>query len=399
MEDLLFLVHRIPYPPNKGDKIRSFQLLRFLSSRYRVHLVCFVDDPVDWPQREALKPYCVSSYYARLDRRWATLRSLKGLLTGEALTLPYYRQSDVVRCLDSVRRQHDIRRVLVYSSSMAPYVMGAEWVQARRVIDFVDVDSDKWRQYAKSRRFPMSWVYRREAARLEGFEKAVARSFDASVFVSEPEAELFRRLLRDDRLQVMAVNNGVDTDYFSPQPERASPFTGKGCRLVFTGAMDYWANIEAVSWFAREVFARVREERPEAEFYIVGMHPAEQVCDLARQPGITVTGAVPDVRPYLQHAQAVVAPLRIARGIQNKVLEAMAMARPVVATPQAMEGIPAQPDRQVFVAENTQDFAIQVLQAIGPAGAQRGEAARRFVCEQFGWNSSLPRLIELLERD
>ncbi len=397
MDDLLVLVHRIPYPPNKGDKIRSFHLLDDLSRRYRVHLGTFIDRPADWQYCETVRRYCASTWFGALSPGQARLRSLSGLLTHDALTLPYYRNSGLSHWIRELRQHTPIHRILVYSSAMAQYVLGSEFAGTRRIIDFVDMDSDKWRQYSTVKRFPMSWVYRREATHLAAFERQVANCFDASIFVSEQEAALFRRGLNPGASRVHAIHNGVDADYFAPDPARQSPFQGNGKRLVFTGAMDYWANEEGATWFAQAILPAVRQQFPDCEFYIVGMNPTASVRQLEQMPGVTVTGSVPDVRPYLQHANAVVVPLRIARGIQNKVLEAMAMGRPVITTAQALEGIAAMPGREIQVADTADAFVRQIAQTLTEGDAAMGSSARAFVQTHFSWEASLPLLTTLLE--
>ena len=397
MDDLLLLVHRIPYPPNKGDKIRSFHLLEYLSGRYRVHLGTFIDQESDHRYREMVRGYCETAWFGTLSVRQARIRSLLGFVTGEALTLPYYRQRGLTRWIRALRQRYRIRRVLVYSAAMAQYVLDSDFDDVRRVIDFVDVDSEKWRQYSTAKGFPMAWVYRREADRLSQFERRVAVVGDASIFVSTSEANVFRGRLGETPASLFAITNGVDADYFSADPARFSPFRSDVPCLVFTGAMDYWANEEGAEWFARQVFPEVRRQFPRTEFYIVGMNPSASVRRLERLPGVFVTGGVPDVRPYLQYASVVVVPLRIARGIQNKVLEAMAMGRPVVTTPQAFEGISAQIGVDILVAESADDFAAQVMRVLVDRGNVMGCAARAFVRSHFAWETNLPKFIELLE--
>lgn len=397
MDDLLFLVHRIPYPPNKGDKIRSFHLLDYLSTRYRVHLGAFVDSAADLGYRDVVCEYCASAWFGRLSPRRAKLRSLTGLLTSEALTLPYYRGSTLPAWIRDVTRDHAIRRVLVYSSAMAQFVLGPEFESMRRVIDFVDMDSDKWRQYSLSQRLPLSWIYRRESRRLLAFEREVATRFDASLFVSSQEAALFAQSSGVETSSLRVLRNGVDTAYFSTDPGRPSPFTTLGPHLVFTGAMDYWANIEGVVWFVESILPVIRHAIPGVEFHIVGMNPAPRVQGLARTSGVRVTGGVPDIRPYVQHASVVVVPLRIARGIQNKVLEAMSMARPVVATTQALEGIPATDGQDVRQADEPNTFSHRVIEIlISEDGARLGRAARALIERDFVWEASLRQLDEVL---
>ena len=390
--ELLFLCHRIPYPPDKGDKIRSYHWFRALAKRFRVHLAAFVDDPRDWQYREAVQALCASTLLLPLDSRRARLRSLSGLLRGEPLTLPYYRDR---RLRAWIAELGEVTRVFVYSSAMAQYAQGPAFKNARRVIDFVDVDSDKWRQYAERRRGPMGMVYKREANRLEAFELAIARSWDASLFVSPAEADWFRARFGPGTERVSAVSNGVDSAWFNPELGFADPFPSDTLPLVFTGAMDYWANVDAVTWFVQEVWPRVRERVPSAAFHIVGSRPTTAVQALAGN-GVVVTGRVPDVRPYLRHAHAVIAPMRIARGIQNKVLEGMAMARPVVVTPKGLEGIAAADGREVLVAEDAAGFARQVLRALQGETPELGKAARELVLRDYAWVDHCRRLVELV---
>ncbi len=397
MKKLLYLVHRIPYPPNKGDKIRSFNILKFLARHYEIHLATFVDDDDDWQYLPALEEYCADIYAAPLNPVAAKLKSLPALLGSAPLSLPYYRHTGLADWVEAKRIQHEFHAVLVFSSAMAQYVMGERWSGMRRVIDFVDVDSDKWRQYAGSKSWPMSWVYRREGRTLLSYEREVASSFNNSFFVSQQEAELFKGQAPEAAARVSFVNNGVDTDYFTPQQDYVSPYAEGDQVMVFTGAMDYWANVDAVSWFAGRVLPNVRQRHARARFYIVGSRPTRQVQQLGDKDGVTVTGAVADIRPYLAHARAAVAPLRLARGVQNKVLEAMAMARPVVATPQALDGLAAQLGKEVLQAENEAAFAgtlDRLLQHDRVDGI--GQAARARVMASYCWQHNLSHLEYML---
>ena len=397
MKDLLYLTHRIPYPPNKGDKIRSFNILKYLSQHFRVHLGSFVDDPNDWRYRDDLEPYCESLFLRPLHPRRARVRSLSGLITGEPLTVPYYRDRQMANWVRE-RLEQGMQHALVFSSAMAQYLLGERKRQMHTVVDFVDVDSDKWRQYAVKHRFPMKGVYRREARTLLDFERKIASLTNASVFVSEQEALLFRELAPESATRIHAIDNGVDTDYFSPESDYPDPYPAGTRNLVFTGAMDYWANVDAVTFFALEVFPKIRSEMPEARFVIVGARPAPAVLRLAEQTGVTVTGAVRDVRPYLAHAHAAVAPLRIARGVQNKVLEAMAMGRPVVATPQALDGLRECDGMDWLVAENAPALAALSLRALREQGtAMLGARGRVCVRRYYSWGEHMDRLVHLLE--
>jgi sugar transferase (PEP-CTERM/EpsH1 system associated) len=399
MQELLFLSHRIPYPPNKGDKIRSFHLLRHLARRFVVHVGTFIDDDDDWQHVDALKAQCNGGevLVLPLRKRPATARSLIGLVTGEALSLPYYRDTALRQWVDQLLARRPVHRAVVFSSPMAQYL---ERHPILRVADIVDVDSDKWVQYAAKTRWPASWIYAREGRRLLDYERHVARTFDASYFVSPAEAALFHRLAPESANRVSHFGNGVDTLYFSPDVARADPFGEGEEALVFTGAMDYWPNVDAVTWFAREALPAIRRERPGAVFYIVGSRPSQAVQALSAIDGVRVTGTVPDVRPYLAFARAVVAPLRIARGIQNKVLEAMAMARPTVVTPQALEGIDAEPGRDLVLApEDGPGFARAVLDLLTSDPERIGRAARERVVSRYGWDANLEPVARVLMRD
>jgi len=399
VEDLLLLIHRIPYPPNKGDKIRSYNLLKHLARDYRVHLATFVDDADDWQYVPKVEAMCASSHFARLNPLKARVRSLGALVKNRSLSLDYYQDAGMARWVEQAMAAHKVKRVMVFSSPMAQYADG--YRDARRVIDFCDVDSDKWRQYADKKSWPMSWLYRHEARQLLRYERQVASQYDASLFVSAPEADLFRQLAPESVARIGHFSNGVDTEYFSPDHDFASPFAAGTRALVFTGAMDYWPNVDAVQWFCDEVFPTLRAADAALAFYIVGSRPSPQVQALAQLPGVSVTGTVPDVRPYIRHATAAVAPLRIARGIQNKVLEAMAMAAPTVVSPQALEGIDAVPGAELVLADGAPAWiaALTALLARSNQDMSRemGCAARARVEHHYSWPSNLACIEEQLE--
>ncbi len=407
---LLMLVHRIPYPPNKGDKIRSYHLLRHLADTHAVHLGAFVDDPHDWQYRGALEALCASVKLVPLHPHWQRMRSLSGFVSGEALSLPYYRSREMQRWVDETIASGQFRQAVVFSSTMAQYVQGARFGQLRRVADLCDVDSDKWRQYAEVRSGIARRVYAREARKLLAVEREIASEFDATLFVTQAEAALFRRLAPESAHRIGHFDNGVDTDYFDPTARFDSPYDGVagnggeakrpvvepavGPVVVFTGAMDYWANVDAVEWFSAEIWPRIRARAPGARFFIVGGKPTDAVRALERKPGVHVTGRVPDVRPYLAHCDVAVAPLRVARGTQNKVLEALAMARPVVCTEAAASGLMLPADAGIRVHDDPQSFAAAVLAS---AGERDNSPGRARVIDSFGWRANLRAIDRLLE--
>ena len=399
MDDLLFLAHRIPYPPNKGDKLRSYHVLKHLAERYRVHLGTFVDDAADWQHVDTVRSLCAGETLCLpLSPRAAKLRSVLGLATGQALALPYYRDARMTRWVDELVERHRIRRVVVFSSPMAQYVNDLEDVD--RLIDFVDVDSDKWKQYADTSGRTMAWLYRREAERLLEFERHSASRAIASVFVTKPESALFRRLAGDLTSPVITVENGVDAEYFSadgvaaPAGWRRPRADPRNHSIVFTGAMDYKPNVDAAAWFSREVLPLIRHQMPDAAFWIVGARPTAEVRSLARAGEIHVTGTVAEVRPYLAHAGVVVVPMRLARGIQNKALEAMAMGAATIVSTTSANALNAVAGRDFRIADDAESFARTVVELLNdPLGRdQLGRAGRQAVLEHYDWSRNLARI-------
>ncbi len=401
MQDILFLAHRIPYPPDKGDKIRSWHMLRHLAAKACVHLGAFVDDPADMAHAGLLAGLCKSVKLLPIGgAAGRTVRAARGLLRGEPLSVALFADAAMQAWVDETVATHPIAALFAFSGQMAPYIL--PHTRGRRsVMDFVDLDSEKWGQYAAESDGPKAWLYAREARRLLAFEAAVAARVDATLFVSEDEAALFRARAGVGAGKVHAVSNGVDLDYFDPgAPFARMPPDAAPC-FVLVGAMDYRPNIDAARWFADAVWPAIRAALPAARFLIVGSKPTPEVHALAARPGIAVTGRVPDVRPYLAAATVVVAPLRIARGIQNKVLEAMAMARPVVATPQAHEGIDARPGIDLRVEAEAPAFAAACLALAADLARAHalGQAARARMVARYAWEPNL-RLLDglLLER-
>ncbi len=396
-EPLLFLVHRIPFPPNKGDKIRSYHLLQFLSEHYRIYLAAFIDDPQDEQYRDKVSEYCVNSCLETLNPQLAKIRSLTGLISNKALSIPYYHSSSMQQWVNEVVEQQPIKKILLFSSPMAQFVEHLP-DNILKVMDFVDIDSDKWKQYCKTHKGLMSWVYAREARQLFNYEKQIARQFYASLFVSQQEAKLFKNLYPAVSKKVYGISNGVDTEYFSTSQTFVSPYKEDYKVLVFTGAMDYWANCDAVIWFAKKIFPTLHQQDNSYRFYIVGSRPTDAVKTLGAIPGVIVTGRVEDIRPYIQYAQLAVAPLRIARGIQNKVLEAMSMGKAVVATPNAIEGIEL-PDNLKKTVSDTETGMQQHIMELADNNVREDieRQARQWIMEHYSWQSTLKPLLSILE--
>lgn len=403
MSNLLYLVHRLPYPPNKGDKVRSYHLLKHLRQQHRVFLGTFVDDHADEAYIDTVRAICPDLHVVRLNPRVARLRSLSGLLTHQALGLRYYRNASLQAWVGRTLANHKIDATIVFSSVMAQYVSPPSGgTLPPMLVDFVDVDSAKWTQYAVNHKWPLSWLYRREGERLLAYERAIAARARRSFFVTENETALFRNMAPECANRIGVISNGVDAHYFSPDPSLASPFAGNGgglgeIPLVFTGAMDYWPNIDAVTWFVQHILPGLLQAWPRSRFYIVGRSPSPAVLAL-KSSTVVVTGTVPDVRPFLQHAAVVVAPLRVARGIQNKILEAMAMARPVVASRPCVEAIDARAGEELVSATEAADFVREIDSLLKtPARATAvGQAGRQRVLQSYSWDAHLGRLDEYL---
>ena len=390
--DVLFLSHRIPYPPDKGDKIRAWNILRHLASKYRVHLATFVDDPEDVRHIAYLESVCETVFWRKLNPTLARVRSLSCLLSGAPLTQGYFGDARFRAGVRETIRRYQPRLIYVFSSAMVPYVAKANGT--RVVVDLVDVDSEKWRQYAATSSGLSRWVYAREGRTLLELEREGARLGEAVLLVSRPEAELFKRLAPDLATRVHAVRNGVDTEYFDNQLNLPDPFSGRPA-IVFTGLMDYRPNIDAMTWFVQDVMPRVRSHPSAPSFWIVGSNPTKAVQALAGED-VHITGRVPDVRPYLRYASAVVAPLRIGRGIQNKVLEAMAMGAPVVVTPQAREGLDQCNADELLTANDPAAFANALVAILDGKFPNIGARARERAINDYRWQDSLAVLDQVL---
>ncbi len=396
---LLFLCHRIPYPPNKGDKIRSFNMLKYLNESFDVHLGFFVDDPEDMQYVETLNGYCRSLHSVVLKKPISLLKGLTGFLTNKPITLPYYSSRSMSSWVSSVITDQDIDKILVFSSAMAQFVESTSYKDKTRVLDFVDIDSDKWLQYAKNLRGIKKWFYSREAKTLERYEKKMASHFDASVFVSDDEATMFKSMLPNTLVnRVSGIKNGVDVDYFDANSVTETIEGMKEKAVVFTGAMDYWANVNAILWFVEHVWSLVKEATPDVQLYVVGSNPSQDVKTLDNGADIVVTGRVEDVRPYIKQASVSVAPLRIARGIQNKVLEALSMGRPIVLTSMAATGIMDESQDGYCVTDDPKDFAEQIVKLLGQ-GNQHYEENRQYVVESFSWASEIGEFSALLNNE
>jgi polysaccharide biosynthesis protein PslH len=386
---ILVLAQRVPYPPHRGDKIATYHYVRHLARRHEVAVACLADGRADLDNVAGLAPLVrsVDAVVCSPTRRRA--RALAALAGGRPLTVAYFDEPELHARVRARLAAERFDAALVYGSGVAQYV--EPYRDLPRVIQFSDLDSLKWRQYADAARPPKRWVYRAEAGRLLAYERRLAATFSRSLVCTERELAEFRRLIPGVPAEV--VRNGVDLGRFRPVAAGKDPLN-----LVFTGVMDYLPNVDGVVWFCRDVLSRVRAAVPGATFTVCGSSPAPEVVALGRLPGVTVTGAVADVAPYLARAAVAVIPVRIARGVQNKLLEAMAAGLPAVATAAAAAGVEAADGRHLFVADNPADFAAAVVRLLCDRRLRDevGRAARAAVEAHYCWDVTLTRLEEIL---
>ena len=392
---ILYITHRVPWPPDRGDRIRTWNVLKFLAARAKVDLVCLADEPVSEPTMDALRR--VTSRLAVISHtgRLRYVRGLYSLLTGHTVTEGLFESSALREIISDWNESERYDAVMASSSGIAQYILpslvGGSPV---RWVDLIDVDSQKWFDYADVARFPMSLVYRTEGRRLRRVEQQLARHCDQLLVVSEAERDLFLSFCPTPK--IAAVGNGVDAVYFARQD--ANPVDPYSC--VFVGVMNYKPNADAVVWFAQHVWPRVRAGFPTAVFRIVGKSPSSEVQALASQPGIEVTGSVPDVRPWLHRSVCAVVPLRIARGVQNKVLEAMSCGRPVICSSAPLQGLAVEPGLHVLKADSAEEWVKAIGQVFEDGYLQQelGMAASAFVQLHHSWDECLATFEQLTIR-
>ena len=389
--NLLFLVHRAPYPPDKGDRIRSFQMLQHLSRWASVHLACLADEPVSAQVISTLSGYCERLAIVPVGgmRRWG--RAFLSLVGGGTVTEGAFDVPELRRIVQQWSADVSFDAALGFSSSMAPYLRRLDLRGRPIVVDLIDVDSQKWLDYAAASSGPRAWLYRLEGKRLRRLEKGIAGWASALTLSTEAEADLYRRTCTSG--PVHTVTNGVDLTSFRPSTEPEERDT-----CVFVGALDYRPNVDAAVWFCREIWPRILQARPGARARLVGRRPASEVLRLAGLPGVDLVGEVPDVRPYLASASVAIVPLRIARGVQNKVLEALAMGKATIASAGALEGLDASVYRAARSASSVNEWVETVLSLFAdePLRRRLGIAGRTFVEEHHCWNRCLEPFSRLL---
>lgn len=393
MKKIIYLAHRIPFPPNKGDKIRSYHILKYLRSKYEVYLGTFVDDPDD----EKYIPEIKKSYrHVCIDRPKFKRAIIQSLLSRQSISEALYYSKHLENWIAELIQTETIDSIICFSSAMGQYALKFKDQVKTHIVDYVDVDSEKWRAYGLTRFFPLNLVYLREAKKLLLLEKKIAKSVHASLFVTEDERKLFEEVSNLSE-HTYTIHNGVDIEYFNPDLHFENPYQDTDLNIVFTGRMDYWPNVEAVQWFCSNVFKTIQATHPNSKFYIVGAKPTQTVEHLAAISNVIVTGQVSDIRPYLKYATVSVAPLQIGRGVQNKVLEAMAMRVPMVVSESALTGIQCQPNLPVVVAESIAEW-VEALSHIfiQYPNMELRSNLRKNILDQYSWDQTLKPLATLL---
>jgi sugar transferase (PEP-CTERM/EpsH1 system associated) len=392
---ILFLCHRMPYPPTRGGKIRPFNMIRHLATRHEVTVATLARTAQERADGEALRNHCAELHVSRVSTFGAWARFGLFGLTGRPATFGYFHSPALYRAVQRLLATRSFDAIVVHCSSMGPYVAGHGG--CLKVMDFGDADSEKWIEYSRTSPFPLSWAFRLEGQRVREAERHLGARFTNGSVNAPRERDVLAEYVR---CPIAVIPNGVDLEYFRPGRQGAPDRPGN--RLVFTGNMSYRPNVEAVSRFVADILPRIRRELPGVQFYIVGMDPTTAVRRLADGDRVVVTGRVEDVRPYFDSASVAVAPLLVARGLQNKVLEAMAMRVPVVASPAAFAGIHAVAGRDLLVAANPEEFsrAVASLLRDGAARDRLAAAGRACVESHHDWGRSLEQLEALVaERD
>lgn len=379
---VLVITHRVPYPPDKGDRIRTYHVLRFLAQHYQIHLAALADEPVSDETTAVLQRLCTRICYLPVSKaRW--LNGACHFAFGGTVSEGLFQSQSLKRTIREWAKDTPFVGAFASSSAVAQYLLVPELRKANKVVDIVDVDSQKWFDYAAASAVPKKWLYALEGRRLRRTERRITQWAKVAALVSSREAAMFQELTGASNVD--SITNGVDLEYYTPSYQSSE----SGC--AFVGAMDYKPNVDGAVWFARTIWPHIRHAYPQASFRIVGRKPTAAVLDLAQIPGVEVSGQVPDVRPYLASSALVVAPLRIARGLQNKVLEAMAAGKCIVASPQALAGFDHDAELPAQRCETPAQWIDTIKHLLSDAATRSafGEAGRNYAVKYHNWADCL----------
>jgi polysaccharide biosynthesis protein PslH len=388
---VLYVCHRFPYPPNRGGKIRPFNMIRHLSQRHEVTVCSLARSRSEAEAAEGIRPHCARFFVHEVNDKVQAARMVARLPTTVPSSMGYFYSPSLARRVDSLLQSERFDLIFVHCSSVAQYV--ARHDGTPKILDFGDMDSQKWLDYARFKPLPLALGYRLEGVKLRAAEMRLARRFDLCTATTRAEWETLQGY--ETGVASDWFPNGVDAGYFSPDDGAYDPRA-----LAFVGRMDYYPNQECMFRFCRDVLPALRARDPQVTLTIVGADPSPAVRRLGEQPGVTVTGSVPDVRPYVRRAAAMVAPLNIARGTQNKILESMALGVPVVASRIAAGGVDAVPGEHLLVAQTTQEYVDAIAGVLEHPERRSALAAagRARVRSHHDWAASMRRMDDIIAR-
>ncbi len=389
---LLYMTHRTPCPPDKGDRIRCHHLLRWLSERFEVDLASLSDEPVRDEDRRTLRGLARRVHLEPIGGWKRRLAMVRALLTGRPITEGAFDASGLTRVLRDWAETTEYDRVLVSAPALIAHRDRVpRLAETPLIVDMMDVDSQKWFEYADQSILPLRWLYLLEGTRVRRLERELPRRAEAVLLISEQERTLYREFAAPGPVRV--VSNGVDLEYFQPQVASIDP------TCAFLGALDYFPNIEGITWFVRNVWPSVRQRRADARLLLIGRRPTPTVQALAREPGVELVGQVPDVRPPLARASVSIVPLTIGRGVQNKVLESLALGKATITSTAALTGLEAEAGRDLVVATTPESWRDQLLELWeNPKRREAlGRAGRRYVEARHAWSAQLGPLAEILD--
>lgn len=397
--NILVISHRIPYPANKGEKIRTFNQIKHLAEQnHTVSIISPIEEDIEAEFAGQLSEFDnITVVTKKLTVK--PLRLLKGMIQQKALSVANFYTKSLQALIDEHINAEVYDAIICTSSAMAEYIYQSKVFETLKLkpmllMDFMDLDSDKWQQYASKSSFPMKWVYQREAKTLSAYEYAIQKKFDACFFIADAEVNLFKQ--QNNQIEnVFTLGNGLNTKEFYPaksSPDNASPV------FIFTGVMDYKPNVDAVVWFVENVWSGILERYSEARFIIAGMNPNKQVLELKKFVGIEVTGYVDDILPYYHQADYFVAPFRLARGVQNKVLQAFACGLPVISTPMGAEGIDCQHNKDILIVEQPNEFVdcLNMLECNDDLKNALKKNALSLINDHYSWEGKLKVLDNIL---
>ncbi len=404
---ILFLSLRSPYPPQRGDRIRSYNFIKQLSKRHDVTLVFFAESDVDIEGVEHLSAFCERVEWVRFRRSFATINTAMHCLSRLPLQVHYWYSPQMQRKINQLLAEENFELIHAQLFRMGQYVTHAKG--AAKVLDLCDSLALNLSRRAELDYIPKRFLVKLEEKRVRRYEVQIMKAFDCGTVVANFDRDYL--LNQDDTLNLSVVPMGVDLKYFyrhqangngDNETDRLIPNVpeDRAKNLLFTGTMNYFPNSDAVIYFCNSIFPLIQKRHPDATFFIVGNHPTEQVRKLAAQKGVVVTGYVPDIRPYFEKASVFVAPLRAGSGIQTKNLEAMAMGTPIVTTSIGAMGMEVEVDKELLIADKPEIFAERVIHLIdNPETRQNlADAGRRRVEASYDWSVLVERLEQVYAR-